>query len=503
MDLNYIIIQAGGKGTRMEYLTANKPKALVPINNLPMLFHLFRKYPDKKFLIISDYKIDVMRKYLDAFATVKYLVVDAKGKKGTCSGIKTATELIPEKEAFMLIWSDLVLPEGFQLPEKPDNYVGLSKSFQCRWKYENGKFVESPSTEYGVAGFFLFKEKSYLQDVPDEGEFVRWMGEKGYEFDTVGLYSTKEYGLISEWKKMSQGETDSRCRPFNKMTVEGDKIVKEGIDDQGRKLAVREKAWYRFVMDKGYKRIPQIYSYEPLTMQKINGHNIFEYQLPYEERKAILRKLIDGLKELHTFGSVSTDYFSIYEAYVGKTFDRLDKIRDMVPFANKEYIRINGKVCRNIFFYKDALKKRFEEYRCSEFKFLHGDNTFSNMMLDENMDPVLIDPRGYFGFTELYGDENYDWAKLYYSVVGNYDQFNLKRFRLEIGDKEVKLDIYSNGWEDLENDFFEMIGDSVSKEDIKLIHAIIWLSLTTYAWEDYDSICGAFYNGLYYLEDIL
>lgn len=44
----YIIVQAGGKGTRMEHLTANKPKALVPVNNLPMLFHLFRKYPDKK-----------------------------------------------------------------------------------------------------------------------------------------------------------------------------------------------------------------------------------------------------------------------------------------------------------------------------------------------------------------------------------------------------------------------------------------------------------------------
>ena len=503
MNVDYIIVQAGGKGTRMEYLTKNKPKALVPINNLPMLFHLFKKYPDKKFLIISDYKIDVMRKYLDAFATVKYLVVDAKGKKGTCSGIKAATELIKEKSPFMLIWSDLVLPESFELPEKEDNYVGLSKSFQCRWKYENGKFEESPSTEYGVAGFFLFKEKSFLSDVPEEGEFVRWMGEKDYQFDTVGLYSTKEYGLISEWKKMSQGETDSRCRPFNSMKVVDGKIVKEGIDEQGRTLAIREKAWYRFVMEKGYKRIPQIYSYEPLTMQRINGHNIFEYQLSYSEKKEILHKLIDGLKELHTFGSVPTDYFSIYEAYVGKTFNRLEKIRDMVPFADKEYIRINGKVCRNVFFYKDALKKRFEEYRCPEFKFLHGDNTFSNMMLDENMEPVLIDPRGYFGYTELYGDANYDWAKLYYSVVGNYDQFNLKRFRLDIENDEVKLEINSNGWEDLEKDFFEMLDSEVKEEDIKLIHAVIWLSLTTYAWEDYDSICGAFYNGLYYLEDVL
>lgn len=503
MNIDYIIVQAGGKGTRMEYLTKNKPKALVPINNLPMLFHLFKKYPDKKFLIISDYKIDVMRKYLDAFATVKYLVVDAKGKKGTCSGIKAATELIPEKSPFMLIWSDLVLPESFELPEKEDDYVGLSKNFQCRWRYQDGRFDEIPSSDYGVAGFFLFRDKATIADVPEEGEFVRWLQGLERPFNTVGLFSTKEYGLISEWNKLKGGETDSRCRPFNKMTVEGDKIIKEGIDEQGRKLAVREKAWYKYAMEKGYKRMPSIYNYEPLTMQKIDGHNIFEYQLPYEQRKEILTKLIDNLKELHSLGSVPADYFSVYECYIGKTFKRLEKIRDMIPFADKQYIRVNGKNCRNVYFYKDALKKRIENYRCGDFNFLHGDNTFSNMMLDKNMEPVLIDPRGYFGFTELYGDVNYDWAKLYYSVMGNYDQFNLKRFRLDIEENEVKLDIYSNGWEDMEEDFFNMLGNDVSKDDIKLIHAIIWLSLTTYAWEDYDSICGAFYNGLYYLEDIL
>ena len=53
MDVDYIIVQAGGKGTRMGYLTANKPKALVPIQNLPMIFHLFKKYPDKKYFIIG------------------------------------------------------------------------------------------------------------------------------------------------------------------------------------------------------------------------------------------------------------------------------------------------------------------------------------------------------------------------------------------------------------------------------------------------------------------
>ena len=84
--MDYIIVQAGGKGTRLKYLTENKPKALVPVDNLPMLFYLFRKYPDKRFIIIADYKKDVMREYLDVFADVKYNIVDASGT-GTSSGV--------------------------------------------------------------------------------------------------------------------------------------------------------------------------------------------------------------------------------------------------------------------------------------------------------------------------------------------------------------------------------------------------------------------------------
>ena len=57
--MKYIIVQAGGRGSRLKNLTDNKPKALVPIDNLPMLFHLFRRYKDKKFIIISDYKKEV------------------------------------------------------------------------------------------------------------------------------------------------------------------------------------------------------------------------------------------------------------------------------------------------------------------------------------------------------------------------------------------------------------------------------------------------------------
>ncbi len=494
--IEYIVVQAGGKGTRLEYLTQNKPKALVPVENLPMLFHLFHKYPDKKFIIIADYKKEVLREYLSCFAKVKYQVVDALGT-GTCAGVGQALALLPEHASFMLVWSDLILPESLQLPDEDGDYIGISQTFPCRWSYSEGKFAEERSEEHGVAGFFLFTEKAKLAGVPESGELVRWMQEKGLVLQEIGLAGTREFGLLEEYRKLEQ----EKCRPFNRMTVEGDVVIKEGIDEQGRRLAVRECAWYRAVEDKQIAILPRIYGVDPLRMERIRGKNIYECQLDHDHKKEILEKLVGALHKLHDAAVVEADSFSVKEAYFNKTMQRLHTIRDLVPLADRRTVTVNGRVCRNVFFYKRELERALDALHCEYFALIHGDCTFSNMMLREDGTPVLIDPRGYFGFSEIYGDPMYDWAKLYYSLAGNYDRFNLKDFRLEIAEDGVRLEIGSNGWEDMEEAFFCMTG--ADRRTIRLLHAVIWLSLTTYAWQDYDSVCGAFYNGLYYLEEVL
>ena len=516
--MEYIIVQAGGRGTRLGYLTKNKPKALAPVENLPMLFHLFRKYPDKRFVIIADYKRDVMRRYLSEFSKVKYQVVDASGM-GTCAGVKQALALIPDGKEFMLIWSDLILPEAFRLPDgyadsgaSPDrNYVGLSGTFACRWKYENNQFSEERSTEYGVAGFFLFKSKDLLEGVPESGELVRWFHERGMKFSTLSLAGTREFGILEEYEKLGATKT----RPFNRITVDGEILTKIPLDEQGESLAKRECAWYRKAKERNIDGIPEIYETNPLKMEFIKGQNIYECRLNYGKKRKVLERLVNTLEELHGMIRMPADSFSMKEAYFTKTMQRLSKVEDLVPFAREKFIRVNGRNCRNFFYYRDKLEKMLDRIKPMPFCFIHGDCTFSNLMLRDTGEPVLIDPRGYFGFTELYGDVRYDWAKLYYSIVGNYDMFNLKKFSLDIGGHsvvdgetikeldagEIRLSIESNGWEDMEEDFFALTG--ADKQEIKLLHAVIWLSLTTYAWQDYDSICGAFYNGLYYLEEVL
>jgi hypothetical protein len=130
----------------------------------------------------------------------------------------------------MLIWSDLILPENFRLPAEPGNYVGISGDFPCRWRFENGVFSEKRSEKYGVAGLFVFKDRSCLDGVPQSGEFVRWLREQNMKFEPLGLAGTREFGTLSEYAGLGGVKT----RPFNKITVNGDTVTKEAIDGQGQ-----------------------------------------------------------------------------------------------------------------------------------------------------------------------------------------------------------------------------------------------------------------------------
>lgn len=498
-----IIIQAGGKGTRLEGLTRNKPKCLVPVNNLPIIFYAFQKFRDADFTIIADYKTDVLEKYLSAFgAEYNYRIVKAN-KKGTISGIKEAIAPFKDDEPFMIIWCDLILSDNFKIPAENANYIGISKDFECRWSYIDGKFVKTPSKENGVAGLFIFENKKVLENIPEEGALVGWLEKQNLEFKRLDLYGSKEIGTLLSYS--DNNDSSPRCRPFNSMEFKGDVIIKRGINEQGRKIAVDEIAWYKHVKELGYKNIPEIYEYEPLKMKRVQGKNIYEYDcLTKSQKREILRKLISALKELHELEPEQPiNIEDVDDNYLVKTFDRLSKVKNLVPFADEEFIKINGQYYKNVFFNKDELEEEIKKYYPTGFSLIHGDCTFSNLMFDTfDMKAILIDPRGYFGKTKFYGDVDYDWAKLYYSLKGEYDQFNRKKFTLDIRDKDVEFAIKPNNWADMEDFFFECL-PNVNRTKLKLLHAIIWLSLTTYAWEDYDSICGAFYNGIVKLGEVL
>lgn len=531
--MQHIIVQAGGKGTRLEGLTKNKPKCLVPYDNLPLIFHLFKKFPKAKFTIIADYKVEVLQKYLDIFARdYEWQILPANGS-GTLSGIGEAVKEFSEDESFMVIWCDLILSTEFSLPFAADlqtdlqaepqnsslslscgqngvtpnsnltqNFVGISSDFECRWSFENGKFVHKASFENGVAGLFIFANKKCLKSIPKDGALVEWLQTQEIEFSPLDLKHSKEIGTLLVYNELNP---QNLTRPFNKIEFKNQLAIKTPLDAQGRDIAAKEVAWYRFVNELNFTQIPQIYDYAPLTMKKIAGKNIFEYEcLLKSQKKEILQGIINALEALHALSPKrEANDTDSEQTYITKTFERLDLIAPLVPFSDKEFIKINARYYKNPLFEREKIARLARTHFAREFALIHGDCTFSNMLFDSfNEKVVLIDPRGYFGKTQFFGDTDYDWAKLYYSICGDYDQFNRKKFTLLIKENEAEMMIKTSGWSDMEECFFDML-PSVSKDKIKLLHALIWLSLTSYAWEDYDSICAAFYRGTMLLEGTL
>ncbi len=497
-----IIVQAGGIGSRLEGLTVNKPKCLVAINNLPIIFHLFKKFPSAEFSIIADYKVEVLEKYLKIFANNYRYKIIKTNKKGTISGIKEAISDFDDNEPFMIIWCDLILADDFEIPNCY-NWIGISNDFECRWSYKNDLFEKTPSKKDGVAGLFIFENKQILKNIKEEGAFVPWLQEQNIKFKRLNLKGTKEIGTVLSY--CDNELSLPRCRVFNKFTFKDDVVIKTPVDEQGKKIALDEINWYKHIQNLNFKNIPVIYNYSPLEMKKIQGKNIFEFEnLNIIQKEEIIKNIIKTIKNLHALEKEKpANLEDCYSVYYNKTFLRLERVKDLIPLANEKYIKINSKLYKNPLFYKDKIKSEIERNYPKNFNLIHGDTTLSNIMFDLfGEKAILIDPRGYFGNTKLYGDKDYDWAKLYYSINGGYDNFNRKKFFLKINDSDIEFSIGKNEWEDMENYFFENLPE-LNKYKIKLLHGLIWLSLTTYAWEDYDSICGAFYQGVIKINEVI
>ena len=139
-----------------------------------------------------------------------------------------------------------------------------------------------------MAGFFLFTDKDKLSAIPESGELVRWMRDQGMKYQEISLAGTREFGLLAEYEKLER----EKCRPFNRITIKDGILIKEAVDEQGKKLALRESAWYEKAGKLDVRILPHIYETNPLKMEYIKGKNIYECNLSYEEKKAVLEKVI-------------------------------------------------------------------------------------------------------------------------------------------------------------------------------------------------------------------
>lgn len=502
-----IIVQAGGLGTRMRSLTTNKPKALIPVKNSPILFHLLEEFnrPEDEFIIIGDYKYDVLDSYLSTFAKDKRYILIKSSVKGNASGIREALSYVPDYEPVLLVWSDLILPQGFKdvvdACELNGGCAVGTVDFPCSWRVENNQLVHEKGEKNGVAGLYVFANKSLLNTIPVEGSFTTWLSEQNFPLQALPIDGCIDIGTIEAYQNVETSQF--RCRPYNHIEVKAHEVIKTGLTEEAKNFVLREISWYEKAQEYGFKNVPTLLAKSPLTLSRVEGDNIFLAKLDAEGRAKALKKMCKALADLHQCGKAPASSWDLYQEYFTKTINRLRSISTSLPFADRPTIRINGKECRNVLHNMELFRRCvLDTLMDTHYALYHGDCQLTNTLIDKNGEVFFIDPRGYFGKTKNIGDIRYDWAKVYYAIIGNFDQFNVKNFELKLEANEVSYSIGSSGWESLVTQFFENIpADEGTEEEIKLIHAIVWLSLASHAWEDFDSMCVAFYNGTALFEE--
>ncbi|AEB75787.1 nucleotidyltransferase family protein [Clostridium botulinum] len=179
---NYVLIMAGGLGTRLKDLTKEIPKPMLNLGEKPILQHIienFKTHAYNKFLLSVNYKSEVIENYFEDGSryecTIDYL--REKKRLGTGGAINLARGYI--KDDFFVVNGDVYSTVNFDKVMKfhKDNYnditiMSIKKTINIPYgvinlEENNVKNIhEKPSYEYVISGGMYCLSPSVIDMIP-------------------------------------------------------------------------------------------------------------------------------------------------------------------------------------------------------------------------------------------------------------------------------------------------------------------------------------------------
>lgn len=286
-----------------------------------------------------------------------------------------------------------------------------------------------------------------------------------------------------------------RPRSFNRIEVDRARGVLTKTSSDNEKL-IQEIEWYQGLPDDLRCYVPE------LVGSSRDGESAFA-ELEYVPWTTLHNLLVDGVRAdevwtkafcclrsvLDAFGrherSFSADdrRASMAEMNISKTVRRVDRLRECVlirPFFEREFV-LNGAPYPSLSEVLDLVPSACARLCDSDspFVIVHGDLTFSNVLIDSSLERVkLIDPRGVFGCTGMYGDARFELAKLLQCVDGCLCHIVEDEYDLRIEGRSVWLHVRHRGVEDIRKLFWECFADRVGGcvGDVRLMASLLYMA---------------------------
>jgi len=180
------VILCGGKGTRLREETTDKPKPMVPIGAMPILWHIMKIYARfgyTDFVLALGYKGEVIRNHFsnqankEAGWTITF--ADTGQEAQTGARIKRIEKFVKDDDYFLATYGDAVsdvdINALISFHQKQGTVATMTAVHpHSKWGLVKGngaglieQFVEKPQLyDYVNGGFFVFGKKvfDYLED---------------------------------------------------------------------------------------------------------------------------------------------------------------------------------------------------------------------------------------------------------------------------------------------------------------------------------------------------
>ena len=564
-----VLICAAGSGSRLAKYTHDIiPKFLINIDDHTGIYYLinyWNKYADRIYLVINSSFNLITKFYINTILkeiATKIIIINYDSCDGTAYTLNHILNYDLKNENIknlLITWCDIypgqeINFKDFEVDDelKSTIYI-MTHGSQCRYGFDtlNNKIYKCPHANGDIIGIYYFKNyKNFLLDKEacygnDIIDFLEIIGNiKKYSLEKLIDYGDEEklLNIFNKDKKENLHLSDLHCRVFNHLEIiNGDKILKKGVNDTGKRLIKNEKKWYEHI--NGFNSelgdlIPKIfglYDFGYLMEYKTNHIPLFIFLENYQKNidyydLNINNESLSEVAEKNVKKIIKTSQYNIIKNYVlkniinklqlfhnheirkepklsflknlkieifDKVYQRREVIKDFIDFFG-EIKYVNGLVIESFDVIMEKCKNIITQYYKTldnyEYVIIHGDCNFSNILinpLDIN-DICFIDPRGYFGDSSVFGPKEYDYAKLLYAISG-YDSFNLNYFNLNSFDRIGKM----LNFEIKPFYFDKKIINKYFNKIHKAFMVIIWLSLAEYNKNNIWKCLASYYYGLY------
>ena len=511
-----VIIPCAGTGSRLGNNTKFINKALIEINNKPVISHMLEKFSkDSEFIIPLGYKGKDLKDYLEiAHSDLNIITETIEPFEGDGSGLGTTLMQIFKYLDSEFIFSSCDTLVKQKIPNPNENWIGYS-------------FVEDASDYRTISledkNAIKLNEKNITKN---KSAYIGLSGIKDYEnFKNIAINNSEEFQKIGE--SFSIREMIESFKPveftwYDTGNLSNLKETRKSLyKDNNFNILEKEseKIWFvnnkviKFSADTDFinnrcKRAKKLERFVPqIICQKDNFYS-YAFQngevLSNKVDDKIFYKLLKTLENLWELKSLDNklekDFQNnCYEFYKDKTYERYDLFLSQYPDGDKEVIINNNKKIDPY----DLLKK-IDWNKLSQGlpSNIHGDLHFENILLNEDKF-TLLDWRQSFNNLIDYGDIYYDFGKLLHGIVISHSQVLKGNYKISESENKINVEIEINSnYSNLVNVFTKWLKDNNYDVDkVNIMCSLILINIAPLHHHPYSRFL--FYFGLLNLDKIL